>query len=69
MPTRLARHLGSQVGQALDVETDAGKLILSLPEKPRYALADLIAQCDPKAPVPADLQEWDAAPGVGRELP
>ena len=30
-------------------------------------LAALLAQCDPKAPPPADLALWDAARPVGHE--
>lgn len=27
-------------------------------KKPTYKLSDLIAQCDPKAPIPKDVSDW-----------
>ena len=35
--------------------------------KPRYRLAELIAQCDPGAPLSDEDQQWLQAPPVGRE--
>ena len=32
-----------------------------------YSLKDLVAQCDPDAPIPEELREWDEAPAVGLE--
>jgi antitoxin ChpS len=32
-----------------------------------YSLKELIAQCDPVAPIPEELREWDRAPAVGLE--
>lgn len=34
--------------------------IVRVPQK-KYVLADLIAQCNPRAPVPADLALWDVS--------
>jgi hypothetical protein len=36
--------------------------------KPKdYSLKDLVAQCDPDAPIPEELREWETAPAVGLE--
>lgn len=35
--------------------------------KKEYALKELLAQCDEKAPPPADLKGWDKMPAVGAE--
>jgi antitoxin ChpS len=36
--------------------------------KPKgYSLKDLVSQCDPDAPIPDELREWDEAPAVGLE--
>lgn len=40
----------------------------SMPQKPTYTLDELIAQCDPDAPMPAELVEWEQAESVGAEL-
>jgi hypothetical protein len=39
-----------------------------VPSKPRYKLADLLAQCDSSAPVSADAKAWDSAEPIGREI-
>ncbi len=36
--------------------------------KVRYNLADLVAQCDPVAPVPEDVVAWDRMTPVGQEI-
>jgi hypothetical protein len=36
-------------------------------KKPSYKLSDLIAQCDPDAPVPQDMIDWEKAAPVGLE--
>jgi|AntRauTorcE11898_2_1112593.scaffolds.fasta_scaffold04901_5 antitoxin ChpS len=33
----------------------------------KYNLNELVAQCDPDAPIPEELAEWDRAPAVGLE--
>jgi antitoxin component of MazEF toxin-antitoxin module len=35
--------------------------------KGRYSLAELMAQCDPNAPLSAEDRAWLDAPAVGRE--
>ena len=32
-----------------------------------YSLNELIALCDPEAPIPEEMVEWDRAPAVGLE--
>ncbi|MGZ8218583.1 hypothetical protein [Methylomagnum sp.] len=41
------------------------------PIEPRsriYTLEELLAQCDPNAPVPEEVAEWLKAPPVGNEI-
>ena len=66
-PPSLLKDLGWKAGQAMTMGTTAdGKITLE--PKRRYNLAELIAQCDPKAPPPPDMAPWDAAQPVGQEL-
>ena len=66
-PPSVLKDLGWKAGQAMTMGTTAdGKITLE--PKRRYNLAELIAQCDPKAPPPADLAAWDAAQPIGQEL-
>ena len=67
MPPPVLKDLGIGVGQHLTLATTAdGKIVLT--PKRKYTLASLIAQCDPKAPPPADLALWDVARRVGQEV-
>ncbi|WP_188910476.1 AbrB/MazE/SpoVT family DNA-binding domain-containing protein [Aureimonas endophytica] len=54
-----AERSGFLLDAALDVEFDeAAKTIVIVSRKPRYRLEDLLAQCDPEAPVGAEDQAW-----------
>ncbi len=67
LPPALLKDLGLAAGQAMTLgTTDRGEIVLA--PKKRYVLADLIAQCDPKAAPPADLQLWDVAKPAGQEV-
>jgi antitoxin ChpS len=66
-PPALLRDLGLKVGQSLTLGKTADGLITLAPKR-RYTLAELIAQCDLKAPPPADMAIWDAARPVGQEV-
>ena len=67
VPPPVLKDLGVRAGQTMTmVTTPDGKIILS--PKRRYKLADLIAQCNRKAPPPRDLALWDAARAMGQEV-
>ncbi|PTB99804.1 hypothetical protein C9993_01455 [Marinobacter sp. Z-F4-2] len=36
-------------------------------KKKLYTLSELVAQCDPDAPVPKELWDWERAESIGRE--
>lgn len=67
LPASMLAQLGVRVGDSfeVDVSKDAATLRVA---KPKYKLADLIAQCDPSAAPPADLAAWENAAPVGREV-
>lgn len=67
MPPPVLKDLRMSVGQHLTLATTPdGNIILS--PKRKYVLAELIAQCELKAPPPADLALWDVARPVGQEV-
>jgi antitoxin ChpS len=67
MPPPVLKDLGLGVGHHLTLDaTPDGKIVLT--PKRKYLLADMIAQCDLKAPMPADLALWDVAHPVGQEV-
>lgn len=67
VPPPVLRDLRIGVGQHMTLDTTADGRIVLTPKR-KYMLADLIAQCDPKAPPPADLALWDVARPVGQEV-
>lgn len=67
LPPAVLKDLGLAAGQHMTLATtDQGQIVLA--RKPKYVLADLMAQCGPKAAPPTDLALWDAARPVGREV-
>jgi len=67
LPPSVLKHLGLAAGQSMSLDTnDRHQIVLS--PKRRYVLADMIAQCNPEAPPPADLALWESARPVGREV-
>jgi antitoxin ChpS len=67
LPAALLRSLHLSIGSSVTAEQVKGKLVLTPAIKPRYALAELVAQCDPKAAPPKDMQNWSSMSAVGRE--
>ena len=61
----LCLHAGSDV----DVSVE-GEAVVVRPRamRPRYTMAELLAQCDPAAPMTADDREWVNSGPVGAEL-
>jgi antitoxin ChpS len=67
MPPSVLKDLGIGVGHHLTLNTTPqGKIVLT--PKRNYVLAEMIAQCDLKAPMPEDLTRWDVAQPVGQEV-
>jgi antitoxin ChpS len=66
LPPSVLKDLGLAPGQAMSLDTnDQHQIVLS--RKRKYALADMIAQCNLKAPPPEDLALWESAKPAGRE--
>lgn len=68
LPSALLRSLQLSVGSSVTAEQVKGKLVLTPIAKSRYSLTDLMAQCDLKAPPPADMATWGAMDAVGKEI-
>ncbi len=45
---------------------EQGNIVLA--RKLKFKLADLIAQCNQQAPMPADLALWDTTKPVGQDV-
>lgn len=67
LPPAVLRDLGIAAGQHMSLQTtEDGRIVLS--RKRKYSLAEMVAQCDPKAAPPADLSLWDEARTAGQEV-
>ena len=55
---------GAKVGLAVE----GGRLVVEGQKRPRYTLQELLAQCDPKAPLAKGDREWLDGKPVGGEL-
>lgn len=61
-------HLGA--GSLVDVNMENGRLVVEPKAKPRYSLAELLAQCNEEnMALTQEDREWLAAKPVGKEVP
>ncbi len=69
LPPAVLRELGLSAGQAVTLQPTADGGLLMHPKRgrPKFSAAQLNAQCNPKAPMPADLVAWEQMPAVGGE--
>jgi antitoxin ChpS len=70
LPKAAAERLGLRDRQRIAFEIKKGRIVLD-PQayvRPKYKLSDLLAECDPNAPIPAEAQEWLDTPNVGAEI-
>lgn len=68
-PAMMVHDYGLAPGAAFDVErmADGAMVLRPTRAKLRFTAAELNAQCNRCAPMPADLVAWDAMPAVGSE--
>lgn len=59
LPPKLLQALNLSIGKTVRAENIDGKLVLTPIARYKYLLADLIAQCDPNAPAPKVVQDWN----------
>ena len=67
LPPGVLKDLGLQAGQSMTLNSSPDGRITLTPRR-RHRLAELLAQCDLKAPPPADLAVWDNARPAGQEV-
>ena len=67
IPKLLLAQIGLEVDYAAELKVEGDTLLIRKPQKTGYTLDELIAQCNPKAPLPADMKDWQAAQPIGRE--
>jgi len=67
LPAALMARAGLTIGDKVDPDVELG-LVKLVAAKPKYSLENLVAECNPSAPIPADMQAWEAMQPVGREV-
>lgn len=67
VPPAVLDELGVGADSIVDLAVKKGKLVVEPKRRKRYTLDELLAQCDPKAPLNKD-EEWLSSRPVGREL-
>lgn len=67
VPPAILEILHLQAGATVGVAIDDGRLVVE-PQRRRYTLKELLAQCDPKVKISEDDQQWLDAKPVGGEL-
>lgn len=66
LPTQLLGILKVTLGDRLSVSVQPDGVLLKA-ARPSFSLDDLVAQCDARAPEPADTAAWASIKPVGRE--
>jgi antitoxin ChpS len=69
IPKRILDLVHLQSGSRVNIDVQNGKLIVEPKKKPRYTLAELMAQCDLSQSMSAEEREWFDTPTVGAEEP
>ena len=68
IPPVLLDLLKLKPGAEVGISVESGRLIVEPRKRPHYTLDELLAQCDPQAPLSADDQTWLAGQPAGSEL-
>jgi antitoxin ChpS len=66
VPPALLDTLGLAADKMVGLDVVGGELVVR-PARPRYTLDELLAQCDPAAPLSDEDRDWVDSPVVGRE--
>lgn len=68
VPPAILEILDFKAGTPVGIAIEDGRLVVAGRPRPRYALADLLARCEPEADAPEDDRVWASSGAVGGEL-
>jgi antitoxin ChpS len=68
LPVGIAKDLGLAVGDELTIGLRRSEIVARPVARKKYTLAELLAQCDPAAPMSEEDRLWLSSPPVGREI-
>jgi len=68
VPPAILEMLQIGSGSAVSMAVESGRLIIEPEARKKYTLQELLAQCDPSAPLSEEDTIWTASTTAGREL-
>jgi antitoxin ChpS len=70
VPPAFLDQLHLQAGATVGLVIDNGRLVVEPAPRPRYTMAELLAEAEAAGvyPLPPEEREWIDAPAVGKEL-
>ena len=68
VPPALLDVLRLRSGAKVGIAVESGRLVVEPQHRPRYTLAELLAQCNPKAARTKEEREWLDSNPAGAEL-
>ena len=67
VPKPLLEALGLKPNTKVGLRLEAGRLVIEPQTRPGYTLSELLAQCDPEAPLSDEDHAWVTELQVGKE--
>lgn len=68
VPPAILEMLQMELGSAVSMAVESGRLIIEPSVRKKYSLQELLAQCDASAPISSEDGAWTASTAAGREL-
>lgn len=68
IPKAVLEALGLAANGKVGLSIADGRLVVEPAPRPRYTIAELVAQCDPEAPLSDEEREWMETRPVGSEI-
>ena len=68
VPPAILEILRMESGSLVSMAVESGRLIIEPNVRKKYSLQELLAQCDPSAPLSSEDGVWTGSGATGREL-
>jgi len=68
VPPAILDMLHLEVGATVSIAVDGDRLVVQPKPRPKYTLDELLAQCNPHAPIPEEDSAWIGIAPAGKEL-
>lgn len=68
VPPAILEMLQMESGASVSMAVESGRLIIEPNVRKKYSLQELLAQCDPSAPLSSEDGVWTGSEATGREL-